>query len=293
MVVATGQWVGDDFEAGLDPTVEGRHPERVVPIVHDRKNLAILRLLEAPPSSITMTTLQHALAQSITLVYQLEEGEIQTEPTPSRDDRKCILLYEASEGGAGVLSRLIKERGQLAAIARAALDLMHDERIEEAIAALDPDILVSHPGANCVKGCYRCLLSYYNQPDHEGIDRTDKGVLALLLRMARAELAYVAPRTANETQTKSGWWAACHDWGIPEPDPTEEGAEEGAPLLWQRWALVGCLKTISPEQAAAFESRGLTIVELPLIPGQTPPPNLLELLGIRTAADVQDGTTRA
>jgi hypothetical protein len=240
-----------------------------------------------------MTTLQHALAQAITLLFQLEEGEIQTEPTPSRDDRKCILLYEASEGGAGVLSRLIKERGQLAAIARTALGLMHYERIEEAIAALDPEMLTSHSGANCVKGCYRCLLSYYNQPDHEGIDRTDKGVLTLLLRMARAELAYVADQASSETDSKSGWRAACHDWGIPDPDPAEEGTEEGAPLLWQKWALVGCPKTISPEQVAIFESRGLTVIDLPFTPGATPPPNLLELLGIPVAADVQDGIARS
>ena len=32
--------------------------------------------------------------------------------------------------------------------------------------------------AHCVKGCYRCLLSYYNQPDHELIDRTDEAVEA-------------------------------------------------------------------------------------------------------------------
>jgi hypothetical protein len=202
------------------------------------------------------------------------------------------LLYEASEGGAGVLSRLIKERGQLAAIARTALGLMHYEHIEEAITALDPEMLTPHAGANCVNGCYRCLLSYYNQPDHEGIDRTDKGVLTLLLRMARAELEYLTD-PSSEAHSKSGWRAACLDWGIPSPDPAEAGTDESAPLLWQKWALVGCPTTISPKQAAIFESRGLTVIELPLTPGATPPPNLLELLGIPATADVQDGTSRS
>jgi hypothetical protein len=170
---------------------------------------------------------------------------------------------------------------------------MHYEHIEEAIAALDPEMLTSHAGANCVKGCYRCLLSYYNQPDHEGIDRTDKGVRTLLLRMARAELEYLTDHTSSEAQSKSGWRAACHDWGIPSPDPAEAGAEEDAPLLWQKWAMVGCPKTISPEQVAIFESRGLTVIELPHIPGSTPPQNLLELLGVPVAAVVQDGTSRS
>ena len=111
--------------------------------------------------------------------------------------------------------------------------------------------------------------------------------------MARAELAYVADHTPSEMHSKSGWRTACRDWGIPEPDPAEEGAEEGAPLLWQRWALVGCPQAISHQQAAIFESRGLTVVELPLVPGATPPLMLLELLGVPVAADVQGGATRS
>jgi hypothetical protein len=33
----------------------------------------------------------------------------------------------------------------------------------------------------CEAGCYRCLLSYYNQPDHTLIDRKDKDADGLLL----------------------------------------------------------------------------------------------------------------
>ena len=32
-----------------------------------------------------MATLQHALARGLEIVFQLEEGEIQTEPVPARD----------------------------------------------------------------------------------------------------------------------------------------------------------------------------------------------------------------
>ena len=103
--------VGDDDPDGqTDLTVQGKHTERVVPIVQDRKNLTLLRPLGDLPSATTMTTLQHALAQGVAQCFQLEEGEIQSEPTPSRDDRRCILFYEASEGGAGVLSRFVQSR---------------------------------------------------------------------------------------------------------------------------------------------------------------------------------------
>jgi superfamily II DNA/RNA helicase len=290
MVVATGQWVGDDFDAPLDPTIQGKYAERVVPIVHDHKNLALLRLLEAPPSAITMTTLQHALAQGVTLLFQLEEGEIQTEPTPSRDDRKCILLYEASEGGAGVLSRLIKERGRLAEVARTVLALMHYEQIDEAIAALDPELLISRPDSKCVKGCYRCLLSYYNQPDHEGIDRTDKSFLLLLLRIAGAELTPTKTFFREITVHASPWRAACAVWKLPEPDPASDKVADEAPLVWQKWALVACPKAISPEQIALFEARGMTVITVPAAPPEGPPSELLELLGIPSLSTVRDET---
>ena len=95
-------------------------------------------------------------------MFQLEEGETLTEPVPTRDRRKAILAFEATEGGAGVLGRLTSEPAILAQIARAALELMHYGDIDKAIAACDPTLLAEDDGAECVKGCYRCLLSYYN-----------------------------------------------------------------------------------------------------------------------------------
>ena len=45
------------------------------------------------------------------------------------------------------------------------------------------DNCVESEDARCVEGCYRCLLSYYNQPDHELIDRTNDSVRSLLLQV--------------------------------------------------------------------------------------------------------------
>jgi hypothetical protein len=114
-------------------------------------------------SETAMATLQHALARGLELVFQLEEGETLTEPVPSRDKRRAVLAFEASEGGAGVLGRLSSEPQALARVARAALELMHYHDIDRAIAAGDPSLLTPDPEADCVKGCYRCLLSYYTQ----------------------------------------------------------------------------------------------------------------------------------
>jgi very-short-patch-repair endonuclease len=48
-----------------------------------------------------------------------------------------------------------------------------------------PDLLDSDP--ECEAGCYKCLLSYSNQPDHVRIDRKKEAVLSLLCRLTRAE----------------------------------------------------------------------------------------------------------
>ena len=106
-----------------------------------------------------MATLQHALLRGIEVEFQLEEGEILTEPLPSRDRRRAILAYEATEGGAGVLGRLDARAGRLRRVARAALELMHFERIDAAIAAGDPDAARRRAGrAAASKGCYRACF---------------------------------------------------------------------------------------------------------------------------------------
>src|SRR5690606_27146548 len=97
-------------------------------------------------------------------------------------------MFEASEGGAGVLGRLVSDRAALSRVARRALELMHYTNVDEIIGAGDSGELSEDPNAQCVKGCYRCLLSYYNQPDHKLIDRTDENALKVLLRLAASEV---------------------------------------------------------------------------------------------------------
>ena len=76
----------------------GAPPQRVVPIVQDHKNAALVRLSDEPLSKVGMATLQHALTRGLELCFQIEEGEVLVEPTPSREHRRALLAYEASEG---------------------------------------------------------------------------------------------------------------------------------------------------------------------------------------------------
>jgi hypothetical protein len=184
----TGNWTKLPDEA--DPTAPDEDKAvQIVPVVQDNKNALLLRIAE--PDSYApeaITTLQHALLRGIEIVFQLEEGEILGDPLPTRDDRRAILFYEATEGGAGVLSRLIRDADAVRRVAAAALEVMHFDAVEDAIASGDAGRLKDRRDAPCVHGCYRCLLSYYNQPDHEAIDRTDEDTLSMLIAMATARM---------------------------------------------------------------------------------------------------------
>ena len=170
----TGYWAKNPDEDPETQAPDVARPVRIVPIVRDRKNALLLRFINPETLSPTIiATVQHALLRGIEVAFQLEEGEVLGEPLPHRNDRRAILIYEATEGGAGVLNRLIEDSGAMARVARTALTLMHFVNVDPAIASRDATALQDDPEAACVRGCYHCLLSYFNQPDHEQIDRTD------------------------------------------------------------------------------------------------------------------------
>ena len=275
---ASGRWVGgpaegEDDEAPPDSAIV----QRIVPIVEDNKNAALLRLAAEPRSTVTTTTLQHAFTRGLETVFQLEEGETLTEPVPNRDDRKAILTFEATEGGAGVLTRLVSEPKRLADVARSALGLMHFQNLDLAIATADPSKLTEDPSAQCVKGCYRCLLSYYNQPDHELIDRTDPELLEILLRLARAE---VVPVVARQPDAPEDLMTRIKGWGLPTPDANPLVAGETAfPMVWRSHLVVATEFALTPEQQSAVEALGFSVVRLD--DSSEPPTELRRLLGVQ------------
>jgi hypothetical protein len=277
----TGRWIGSKNEGDDDdPGKPGQ--QRVVPIVQDNKNTLLLRFPGPALSKTSLATLQHALARGLELVFQLEEGEVSTEPVPERDRRRAILLYESTEGGAGVLGRLTSDSVALSQVARKALELMHFENFDSAITTATPDDLTDQPDARCVKACYRCLLSYYNQPDHELIDRADSHIKRVLLRLARGEIANAA--RADERPAGGDWPAALARWGLPAPDHDPLTIEGGAnlPLAWRAHLAAAAIGSVDPKAQASVEALGFSVAVLPETPGEAPPPELLELLGAGT-----------
>jgi superfamily II DNA/RNA helicase len=193
-----GMWakVEDDDDGPVDPTVTPNQP--IVPWVMDRKNALLLQLAEPDTAETTLATLQYALKRGIESLYQLEESELLAEPLPDRKSRRGVLFYEATEGGAGVLTRLVHDETALARVARAALKILHFDLGADGDPLPAQSALRDKAGTQCVAGCYRCVLSYYNQPDHPVIDRRDATAQALLLRLAAVRTRLAPAREGGD-----------------------------------------------------------------------------------------------
>lgn len=275
----TGYWAkSDDEDAETDPPPDLVRPVRIVPIVRDRKNALLFRFKKPEgfdPS--TITTVQHALLRGIEVVYQLEEGEILGEPLPARDNRRAILAYEATEGGAGVLTRLMDDPVAIGEVARTALRLMHFKNIDAAVASGDASLLVEKADEACVRGCYRCLLSYFNQPDHEQINRGSNEVTQLLIDLARG-------RTVLEKRVASGgasspWLKAFEDAGLPLADTVGVSfAGTDAEYVWRGHFVAATSQEVTADMASDAAEKGWELVELPASPDLGVPKELSALL---------------
>lgn len=181
----TGQWSKRDDDGDDEPKdpAARRKEVRIVPFVRDTKNMLVIE----PPREIVesreaMSTLRAALQLGIERVFQLESSELAAEYLPNSEAASRILLYEASEGGSGVLNRLVDELQREACfreIAKKALEVMH-YRFNSATEGYEEE-----EGIKCQAGCYECLLSYHNQPEHEFINRRNAVVKEYLSKLTR------------------------------------------------------------------------------------------------------------
>jgi len=173
-----GYWVSkqDDDE---DDDIPKNSSIWVIPYVDDTKNCLLFEP-NFPINDTIIASLQSALKNAIQRVFELEDNELSAEAMPSRDNRKTILFYEATEGGAGVLKRVI-DKDNFKKVVRAAIEICH----------YDPDTFADqkrakHAKENCEAACYDCLMSYANQTDHELLDR--QAIIDILKNLLNSNL---------------------------------------------------------------------------------------------------------
>ena len=168
------------------------------------------------------TTLLHTWLRALMVAFNLDESELDgfLAPGPEGGIPYRIVLYETAVGGSGVLASLA-EPGRLRMAVARARELLHE----------------GDPEGGCERACYDCLLSFYNQRDHERLDRR------LVLPWLQAlEGLTVAPEAAGdafaalEAQCQSDLerrvLRAIHDRGLLLPDAAQETLydRDGSPL---------------------------------------------------------------
>jgi superfamily II DNA/RNA helicase len=108
-----------------------------------------------------VVTLSYALKRAIEKLFQTEENEIGVWIMGDMDTPN-IMIYEASEGSLGILSQLVENPSKFKQLFIEAYKVLHFD--PETKTDTRPDL----PKAN-----YEDILSYYNQPHHDVLNRFD------------------------------------------------------------------------------------------------------------------------
>ncbi|GAB4543589.1 MAG: hypothetical protein Kow0063_36900 [Anaerolineae bacterium] len=163
------------------------------------------------------TTLLHTFEQALVITMNLDEGEVDgfLASVPG-EERWHLVLYETAEGGIGAVEALT-DPNRLAAVVQSARELLHEGEEE-----------------GCEKACYECLCSFYNQRDHELLDR--QLVLPLLRSLEDLSIDPIArPVGPGLEALEAGCGSdferqvlrAIHERGLPLPDAAQHTLYDG------------------------------------------------------------------
>jgi hypothetical protein len=125
-----------------------------------------------------------------------------------------------------------------------------------------------------VAGCYRCVLSYFNQPDHEHIERRDEDMQKMLLR-----LAFSTTSPPQETRrdpapmdgvSVTSAIVVLDDFVLPQGDNDPLIiAGQSIKLVWRKKRIVAMDdEHITDELQSALTAKGVTLFSLPPDPNQ-------------------------
>jgi superfamily II DNA/RNA helicase len=246
--------------------------QRIVPFVEDHRNILILESAGNLTEEV-MVTLQAAIKRGIEKTFQIEESELVAEPLPNINSRKALLFYEAAEGGAGVLTRIASEPGQLAEVAGNALKLMHFNEPEEGNwneSLLNGSEHSVNDQRICEAGCYQCLLSYYNQPDHEKINRRNPDLLNFLVGLANAGISSEEPEgetgSCNPDDALAEWLREIERLDLRRPDALNVSIDNGRGTAAAHYPTQRALIFLSPPDGhiqTYLKDRGFRVLVFP------------------------------
>jgi len=176
----TGDLVKEEDAKNAQSQGERSDVRHVKLAVQDVQNMLRLRLLkkELREDPVFEASLKYALKRGIEKAFQLEESELVVEST-GQDQGQAFVFYEASEGGSGVLRRLVEEQDAMARVALEALEILH----------FDPDTGKNLASDNH-RACYECLLSFSNQREAGLLDRVRVVDFLLALRESKVTSMY-------------------------------------------------------------------------------------------------------
>ena len=134
--------------------------------IHDVLTIKYTLPDEVENKKVFATTLMHAFNRAIQLTLDLDERELGCFLRPAVTEKEDyeIILYETIVGGAGALESLL-EKPTFNKLITKTCELLH---------------MFDEDGA-CDKACYDCLCSFFNQRDHQFLDR--KVILPYLKKM--------------------------------------------------------------------------------------------------------------
>ena len=139
---------------------------------------------------------------------------------------------------------------------------MHFENVDAAISVGDAGLLREQKDGSCVRGCYRCLLSYFNQPDHELIDRSSPEVVQLLIDLARGMISLGAKQPLETAASR--WPEVFTASGIPPIDAKSAYfGDLEFEFVWRTFAVAATTKEITADIEADAANKGWVVVELP------------------------------
>ena len=149
--MTSGNWRSSMPEPDPDAREECRLVKLWTSNLADALYIEPIQALGLKPDGVI--TLQHALKRAIESVFQVEPSEI---GVSAIGDPECpnILLYEAAEGSLGILSQFVDDLATFRKVIETAVQVCRfDDEEYKAPASYDD------------------LMSYYNQRDHQRLDR--------------------------------------------------------------------------------------------------------------------------